>query len=136
MKENEINMLKTINNYFVNRAILCENEYHRYDAYNNVYIIELKYRYAKYDNWIIEFDKYAYNKCYSEINNKTFLYAVGYKNKIWIYNISELNQAGYNYNWEERDMPKQTEFDNNYDICKYVGYLEFSAVKQIITMEN
>jgi len=109
MKENEVKILKSFNRYLSDKAILSENEYHRFDAENNNYIVELKYRNAKYNDWIIEFDKYAYNKVYSEINNKIFLYVVGYENYIWIYNITELDNSGYNYKWQNKVMPKQTE---------------------------
>lgn len=136
MKENEIKILKSLNRYFFDKATLCENEYHRFDADNNYYIIELKQRNAKYNDWIIEFDKYAYNKVYAEINNKIFLYVVGYENYIWIYNITELDNSGYDYRWQNKVMPKQTEFNKNYDIVKYVGHLELSVVKNKIQMED
>ena len=135
MKENEIKILKSLNRYLSDKAILSENEYHRFDAENNNYIVELKYRNAKYNDWIIEFDKYAYNKVYAEINNKIFLYVVGYENYIWIYNITELDNSGYNYKWQNKAMPKQTEFNKNYDIVKYVGHLELSVAKNKIQME-
>ena len=33
-------------------------------------------------------------------------------------------------------MPKQTEFNKNYDIVKYVGHLELSVAKNKIQMED
>ena len=84
-----------------------------------------------YDNFIIEFDKYAYNKLYAEMNNRKFLYVVGIEEDVYIFNITNLDKSGYNYNWEMRRMPKQTEFENNWDINKYVGYLELWASKKI-----
>lgn len=129
-------MLKSLNRYFSDKAILCENEYHRFDADNNHYVIELKHRNAKYNDWIIEFDKYAYNKVYSELHNKIFLYVVGYEDSIWIYNITELDNLKYDYKWQNKIMPKQTEFNKNYDINKYVGHLELSVANKIINKDK
>jgi hypothetical protein len=133
MKKNELVVLKRINRYFSNdRPILCPERYHRFDAYNDSYIIEIKYRNKKYDDYVIEFDKYAYNKLYSELHNKKFLYVVGVEDETYVFNISNLDRSRYNYKWEMRSMPKQTEFDKNYKINKYVGYLELWAGKKLV----
>ena len=125
MKKNEIKVIKRLNKHLPkNKPIINTSRYHRFDAYNDDYIIEIKYRKKMYDNFIIEFDKYAYNKLYSEMIKKKFLYVVGVKDDMFIFNISNLDSSGYNYNWEMRPMPKQTEFDKNYKIDKLVGYLE------------
>jgi len=132
MKKNEIKVIKRLNNHLPkNKPIINTSRYHRFDAYNNDYIIEIKYRNKMYDNFIIEFDKYAYNKLYAEMNNRKFLYVVGIEEDVYIFNITNLDKSGYNYNWEMRRMPKQTEFENNWDINKYVGYLELWASKKI-----
>ena len=132
MKKNELLMLEQLNKHFPqDKPILCKDEYHRFDAYNSNYIIELKYRHKTYDEFIIEFDKYAYNKLYSEMYGKKFLYVVGVEDNIFIFNISNLDLSGYNYRWEMRPMPKQTEFDKNYEIDKLVGYVEKWAGKGV-----
>ena len=132
MKKNEIKIIKRLNIHLPeNKPIINTSRYHRFDAYNNDYIIEIKYRNKMYDNIIIEFDKYAYNKLYAEMNNRKFLYVVGIEEDVYIFNITNLDKSGYNYNWEMRRMPKQTEFENNWDINKYVGYLELWASKKI-----
>ena len=132
MKKNELSVLKQLNGHLPkNKPIINTSRYHRFDAYNDDYIIEIKYRKKMYDNFIIEFDKYAYNKLYAEMNNRKFLYVVGIEEDVYIFNITNLDKSGYNYNWEMRRMPKQTEFENNWDINKYVGYLELWASKKI-----
>ena len=46
MKKNELKVLKALNKHFdTDKATLCPNQYHRFDAYNDNYIIEIKYRY-------------------------------------------------------------------------------------------
>jgi hypothetical protein len=132
MKKNELLVLKHLNEHFKeDKPILCKDEYHRFDAYNNNYIIEIKYRNKEYENYIIEFDKYAYNTMYSDLFNKKFLYIVGTPNDIYVFNITNLNKSRYNYKWEMREMPKQTEFDKKYKINKLVGYLDLWTGKKI-----
>ena len=132
MKKNEIKVIKRLNKHLPkNKPIINTSRYHRFDAYNDDYIIEIKYRKKMYDNFIIEFDKYAYNKLYAEMNNRKFLYVVGIEEDVYIFNITNLDKSGYNYNWEMRRMPKQTEFEDIWDINKYVGYLELWASKKI-----
>jgi len=132
MKKNELKVINKLNRCFLDdKPILCPNQYHRFDAYNDNYIIEIKYRHKMYKDFIIEFDKYAYNRLYAEINDKKFLYVVGVGDDIYVYNITNLDKSGYKYNWHMRTMPKQTEFQNNWDIDKYVGYLELWAAKRI-----
>ena len=137
MKKNELLVLKHLNKHFSeDKPILCKDEYHRFDAYNNNYIIEIKYRNKEYENYIIEFDKYAYNTMYADLFNKKFLYVVGTPNDIYVFNITNLDKSGYNYKWEMREMPKQTEFDKNYHIDKLVGYLDLWAGKKIVDIKE
>jgi len=132
MKKNETKIIKALSTYFKgDEPIVCSNQYHRFDAYNQNYIIEVKYRNRLYKDFLIEFDKYAYNRLYAKINDKKFLYVVGVDDDIYVYNITNLDRSGYKYNWHMKQMPKQTEFDHNWDIDKYVGYLELWAAKKI-----
>jgi|TARA_E500000305_G_C3838086_1_gene150469 hypothetical protein len=145
MKKNELKVLKALNKHFeTDKATLCPTQYHRFDAYNDNYIIEIKYRYKRYPEYIIEFDKYAYNKLYAEMYNKKFLYVVGVPEDenldvfdVYIYNITHLDKSGYKYKWEERAMPYQTEFEDNNYMDKLVGYLEpWAASKQIVGLKE
>ena len=78
------------------------------------------------DYVVIEFDKYAYNSKYSDINNKRFLYIVNDEEGLYVFNITNLNKDNYDFKWEWRDMPKYTEFDSDSIINKYVGYINFN----------
>mgnify|MGYP003645515161 FL=1 len=132
MKKNELKIINRLNEYLPkSKSVSNTSTYHRFDAYNDDYVIEIKYRNKMYKDFIIEFDKYAYNKLYAEINNKKFLYVVGFEDDVYVYNITNLDKSGYNYNWQMIAMPKQTEFEKNWDINKYVGYLELWAAKKI-----
>jgi len=46
-----------------------------------------------------------------------------------IYNITSLNKEKYDYKWEYKKMPKQTEFDNKEEIVKFVGYLDLNILR-------
>ena len=132
MKKNELKIIDRLNKHLPkSKSVVNTSTYHRFDAYNDDYIIEIKYRHKMYQDFIIEFDKYAYNRLYAEINDKKFLYVVGFEEDIYVYNITNLDKSGYNYKWQMIAMPKQTEFEKNWDINKYVGYLELWAAKKI-----
>ena len=132
MKKNELLVLKQLNGYLPkNKPVINTSRYHRFDAYNENYIVEIKYRNKEYENYIIEFDKYAYNVMYSDLYKLKFLYVVGTPNDTYVFNITNLNKAKYNYKWEMRPMPKQTEFEQTWDINKFVGYLDLWSGKKI-----
>jgi hypothetical protein len=129
-KEREI--LKAINDYNEKYAVddmlkEVHFEYCRFDAYNVNHIAEIKDRNSHYEDVLIEFDKYAFNKEYAKIRNKNFIYIVGVKNKIYIFNVTELDRQDYEYRWEWKILPKYTEFDKGGDkIHKFVGYININ----------
>ena len=133
MKKKERFILERLNRFFL-YDVLKESkyEYNRYDAENNKYIVEIKHRDKFYKDTIIEFDKFSYNILYAKMTKKFFIYAVRINNKIYVFNITKLVQEGYNFNWIFKDMPKQTEFANNKEIKKLVGYININKrIKEI-----
>ncbi len=102
-----------------------EFEYSRFDAIDNKNIYEVKCRGKLYDKVLIEFDKYSFNLMYSQTFDKNFLYVVE-MDKIYIFNISKLYMFDYNFNWEWKDLPRQTEFNKTEKIKKLVGYIDIS----------
>jgi hypothetical protein len=108
-----------------------KQKYLQFDAYDKNYIVEIKIRNTFYANQIIEFSKYAFNSLYAKTNNQTFVYAVAINGTIYIFNISKL-EKDYDFNWEWRKLPATTEFENNDNMLKYVGYLDIKdAVTEI-----
>ncbi len=105
--------------------ILSKERYNRFDAYNDMQIAELKVRTDDYPNTLIEFDKYAYNTRYCQIFGKEFLYIVGTLKGIFVFNITDLDIDNYDYRWEWREMPSQTEFGNGEIMKKMVGYIDW-----------
>ena len=100
-------------------------EYAKFDAIDekdNIY--EFKFRNTYYNPTLIEFDKFAYNIMYANIKNKRFLYVVRMKDNIYIFNVSDLYKADFDFQFHYRLMPLHTEFYNNpKKINKYVGYI-------------
>ena len=108
-----------------------KQKYLQFDAYDKNYIVEIKIRNTFYANQIIEFSKYAFNSLYAKSNDQTFVYAVAINGTIYVFNISKL-EKDYDFNWEWRKLPATTEFENNDNMLKYVGYLDIKdAVTEI-----
>ena len=126
MKQAEREILKSFNELSKLNLIEESFEYSRFDARDKNYIAEIKDRTCHYPEMLIEFDKYAYNSKYSDINNKRFLYIVNDEEGLYVFNITNLNKDNYDFKWEWRDMPKYTEFDSDSIINKYVGYINFN----------
>ena len=124
MKDREREILSQINSTYDLGLEETVNEYSRYDAENYDYIMEIKKRFTFYKDTLIEFDKYTFNKEYAKIMGKSFIYAVGYDHKVYIFNISKLDADKHNYKWHWRTMPKQTEFSQTEEISKFVGYID------------
>ena len=106
----------------------------RFDAINNEFIVEIKNRSKWFQETFIEFDKYSFNEKYAEIVNRQFLYAVQMINKIYVFNISKMND--YLYRWEWRKLPRQTEFDDRNNIKKFVGYINVDDAEEVIDLEK
>ena len=130
MKEIEKKIIERYNQRFPKSKLKLSNfEYERFDAYNDKCVVEVKHRNEWYDRQLIEFDKFSYNSWYAHISNKKFFYVVASGKRIVIYNITDLNKKKYDYNWQYKEMPKQTEFDNKKKIVKFVGYLDLNILR-------
>ena len=105
--------------------VLCGQKYNRFDAYNDRQIAELKVRKQDYNKTLIEFDKYSYNTTYARFFGYEFLYIVGTKRGIHVFNITDLDISNYDYRWEWREMPSNTEFGNGELMKKLGGYIDW-----------
>ena len=133
MKSRERKTLQKLNRFFLTDILIEDDfEYNRFDAENNVYITEIKNRNKHYDDILIEFDKYSYNILYANHKSKKFIYVVSSGANIYVFNITELVRANHNFNWEWRDMPKQTEFSKTEKTKKFVGYINVNFASKII----
>ena len=103
--------------------------YSSYDAENARYIVEVKSRDKKYDSWIIERKKFDSNLLYSMNKNKMFVYLTEHNGKIMTWNIHNLLNSLYDFQWTEIPMPKTTEFEDTKTVTKVVGFLYEGVAK-------
>ena len=132
MKDKERSVLRQVNDYFGFDMKEVYYKYCNFDAYDENYIMEIKYRGKHYNDVLIEFNKYTFNKEYAKLKQKNFIYAVGLEDVIYLFNISHLNSNGYNYKWHWKKMPKQTEFEETQEIMKFVGYIDIKMATRIV----
>lgn len=124
MKEKERQILKAINDNTGFDLSEVGYEYCRFDSHDDAFIVEIKNRGKYYKRTLIEFDKYTFNKEFAKLRKKQFLYVVGHHPGIYMFNITALDDSGYDYKWQWREMPRQTEFGKTEKIYKFVGYIE------------
>lgn len=122
MKSVEQEIIYELNEYG-NNFKMAKNKYSRFDAYNDKFIVEIKYRNKCYDSVLIEFDKYAYNLLYAKQFGKQFLYIVKMEQVIYVFNVTKLDKRGYYFKWKWLEMPEKTEFNGNKKMQKYVGFI-------------
>ena len=111
-------------------------QYCQYDGRSKYYLLELKHRYDDYEDWYIEFKKFAYNITFAEYENLGFLYASEYKNKIYMYNIRELRRDGFEFDWNWKQLPETTEFGTTKLVWKKVGLLPKERAYLTITTDG
>lgn len=137
MKSNELNTIANLETQLKRKIYQTTKPYIWFDAYddhNNIY--EFKYRHTDYSNFIIEFRKWSNNYMFAHINNKKFIYVVTAGSNTYLFDINELGKKKHNYSWQWRSMKKQTEFRDNKEIDKYIGYIPKSkAVMKFKTKE-
>ena len=108
---------------FMDELIESEDIFSSYDCENKDYIIEIKSRDKHYNPWMIEKKKFDSNTEKAKELDKEFIYLTEYRTKIITWNITNLVRVNYNFKWEERQMPRTTEFLETEPILKEVGYL-------------
>jgi hypothetical protein len=95
----------------------------RWDATSPQYLAELKCRRAHYNTQMIEYDKLDAVKVEADKTDKEFLYCVSTPKGIYVFNISKLCQQDYNFNWENKYLPSNTDFAGTHRRTKKVGYI-------------
>jgi hypothetical protein len=107
---------------------MSEFKFSKYDCYSEKYRldIELKCRRAHYDDLLIEWIKYdALMQRAHRFNTKP-VYINSTPIGIWAFYLDEFSPV-----WENRSMPKTTDFSNNQKISKRVGYLNVNQGKKL-----
>tara|TARA_X000001382_G_scaffold125017_1_gene110112 strand:- start:1967 stop:2617 length:651 start_codon:yes stop_codon:yes gene_type:complete len=121
----EDTVISYLNSEALSEFVRCQDEYSVYDAEEDRYIAEIKIRNKEYPDCLIEFDKFNNNIEYSTEVGKEFLYVVATTSNIYVFNISKLVKNLYNFNWEWKKLPRNSEFGGYTDkIDKQVGYVK------------
>ena len=101
-----------------------KDKFCRWDATSPQYLAELKCRRAHYTTQMIEYDKLDCVKAEADKTDKEFLYCVSTPEGIYVFNISKLCQSNYNFNWENKYLPSNTDFAGTHKRTKKVGYID------------
>lgn len=119
----EREILKEINEYTQLNFKKKKYPYSRYDASNEIALLEIKDRGndVTFDDLFIEFDKFAYNRTYSLLTNRDFWYANRVNQEIYVWNISDLIKENYKFNWQWLPLPSDTDFGRGGIVDKFVG---------------
>ncbi len=142
MKSSELEIMNLLNSNGVFKEGKIKEypkKYSRFDAFNKRCIVEIKDRENKnnYNDLMIEFDKYAYNKEFAIHNNVRFYYSNRYKDNIYTFDILNLCECKYDFKWRWEMHAQTTEFGKSKEkIPKYVGYIDLDCAWDVLPMAN
>ena len=89
----------------------CKDKYSRFDAFNDLAIVEIKDRRGKqYEDTLIEYDKHQALKDFSQ--GRLALYVIRSAGTVYIFNLNWLTKCDYDFRWETRACNKTTDFSN------------------------
>jgi hypothetical protein len=100
------------------------DEFCTFDGYSEDYVIEFKCRRKHYNTQLIEYKKYKANLEQADESGKEFLYIISTPSGVYIFNVSELRKEEYDFGWEDRKMPSNTDFAGKINMFKKVGYID------------
>ena len=108
---------------FIKDLAMSEVKYSRYDCYSLAYNmdIELKCRRAHYDDLLIERNKHDALFERSIKFGTRPVYINSTPLGVWAFYISHIR-----IKWEERDLPRNTDFGDQGKITKMIGYLNIN----------
>ena len=138
MTEDDVIKLLNVGHY---NFVRMDEKFSRYDAFDadNGIMLEIKCRRKHYDDTIIEKPKYDWNKKYAKDNGFEFMYAVTMPTEggdiLYLFDpIAMEEHEDYDFGWETRKLPAQTDFNWKEWIDKEVGYLHINDA--MITLEK
>jgi hypothetical protein len=92
------------------------------------YYAELKCRDRHYDELLIEESKYRRLMAVADYHGRVPVYICSTPEGIWGWNLHKVPVP----NWEAREMPATTEFENTEKVMKVVGYLPISSGRRML----
>tara|TARA_Y100001973_G_C5203172_1_gene339390 strand:+ start:2901 stop:3341 length:441 start_codon:yes stop_codon:yes gene_type:complete len=137
MKKAEKELVDKISKYTKIDFKVSEYIYERYDASSDTHLLEVKDRGdIAYNDLIIEFDKFAYNRTYGLLTNRKFWYANKINGLVYVWDINDLISRKYEFNWAWSKLPSNTEFANGDLIDKYAGLVHKDDAKHVFTFDS
>ena len=120
-----------IKKFFIEDLESSENPTSRYDCYSPKFKshIELKCRRKHYQHLIIEKSKYDAMMKRCEKDNTIPIYINSTPEGVWGFYLT-----GLNLEWEERSLPKQTDFSKKHHVKKIVSYLDVDKGKDLLSL--
>lgn len=120
-----------IKEFFIEDLEPSNNPTSRYDCYSSKFKshIELKCRRKHYKNLIIEKGKFDAMMERCEKENTIPIYINSTPKGVWAFYLT-----GLNLKWEERKLPKQTDFAQKQSINKIISYLDISRGKDLLSL--
>ena len=107
-----------------------KDKYSSFDAYNDLAIVEFKFRHQAYADTLIE--KMKYENLKALCHGKVALYIVEAEGKVYIFNLNRLHKDGWDYKWEMRNCNATTHFNNRNKKPKMVGYIAWEEADIVI----
>lgn len=143
----ELSIIRELNVYidYDDPILPVPERFNRYDAISQTYMVEIKDRNNMFfDEVIIEYDKWNDVTKESIEQGVQFLFATKMKGKIYVWNISKMNKAQFDYKWEMRDdLPRLTIPADTYEttlvdkkVSKKVGYLPINKCTKVIQTDR
>lgn len=105
------------------------DKFSTFDFWNEHYLVEVKSRRKKYDPWLIEKHKVDSNMSLASGTDQQVLYVTEHQGIAYVWNISKMVDANYDFKWTQKNMPQTTDFSNNRWVKKHVGYVSESDAK-------
>ena len=106
------------------------DQFAHYDLFNNNTIIEFKRRTmasTKYGDSFFEKRKYDFNIK----DGRKFLYVVQFTDATYIWDISAMDQADFDFAWFKKSLPETTQFNKRLFVWKIVSCLNIKNGKKI-----
>ena len=120
----EAELLARVEEVFKWGITKTEDTYCRWDAESDDYLVELKARRAHYNTQIIEYPKLDALMDEAGKEGKGVMYIASTPKIILVFNITDLCNESYEFNWEDKRLPAQTDFGRKQWVDKKVGYID------------
>lgn len=135
MNNNEKKCINALTSLFgcMSGLTAAKNQMSKFDASNDIFIVEFKLRKSKYDGTTL-IEKQKYNRNIAD--GRTFVYAITVGDELYIFNVSRMIKENYDFKWETKMQPATTDFNRREWVEKEVGYINFNDAAYVIDLKK